>query len=444
MRRVGNSLYSKEEKKLEGYLNKLDEIEIPETALDQAIEAGFHRAKQERKPRKGWIMTVALAAILLLGFFTTIRISPAFANYIAEIPGMEKIVELIRHDKGLMTAIENEYYQELGVSVDKNGLEVVIDGAIADENGLVLFYTLNTDEKQKEISTGEPSLTALDGGKMVVGTISYGFPHHSEKGEYSYSGTLEYFFQEPLTAREFQLDLTVEGDTVDEEVSLTFKLQDEISPKKTYTLNETVTIEGQQIHFLDAIVYPLRVAVHVKMDPENTKKLLEFEDLRLVDENGETWSKINNGTTASKISDDETIYYLQSNYFNEPEKLFLVFNKIQAVEKEHSAVVVDTEKGEILSQPNGNKLRDLEIRGSNIGFSLYTKEEFHYGLFSEVTDGEGKKIDIDSSWSRVSDDGGINQVGVSIPNLRKYPNPISLELSFFPAWIEGEGKIRIK
>lgn len=438
-------MFTNEENRLEEYKKKLDEIEVPEKALDLAIEAGLRRAKKERKPRTKWMLTAAMAAILILGFFGTIRVSPAFANYIAEIPGMEKIVELIRHDKGMMTAIENDYYQELGVSVEKNGLEVVIDGAIADENGLILFYTLNTDEKQKNITTGEPDLRVLDGGKMVISSISYGFPHHSEKGEYSYSGTLEYFFQEPLTAREFQLDFNVEGDTVEEDVNLEFRLPDEISPKKTYPLNETATIEGQKIHFLEAVVYPLRVAVHVKLDPENTKELLEFEDLRLVDENGETWSKINNGTTASRISDDETIYYLQSNYFNEPEKLYLAFNRIQAVDKKTDAVVIDTEKKIILSQPPGNKLRDLEIRGNDVLFNLYTEKEFHYGLFLEVTDGEGNKIENDSSfWSSYREEESRQSMGITIPKLDSYPNPISLELSFYPEWIKGEGKIRIK
>lgn len=438
-------MFTNEENRLEEYKKKLDEIEVPEKALDLAIEAGLRRAKKERKPRTKWMLTAAMAAILILGFFGTIRVSPAFANYIAEIPGMEKIVELIRHDKGMMTAIENDYYQELGVSVEKNGLEVVIDGAIADENGLILFYTLNTDEKQKNITTGMPRLTTLDEGDMVIGTISGGFPHHSEKGEYSYSGTFEYFFQEPLTAREFQLDMKVEGDTVEKDVSLTFKLPDEISPKKTYPLNETITIEGQKIHFLEATVYPLRVAVHVKMDPSNTKKLLEFEDLRLVDENGETWSKIKNGTTASKISDDETIYYLQSNYFNEPEKLFLVFNKIQAVDKKTDAVVIDTEKEIILSQPPGNKLRDFEINGNEVVFNLYTEKEFNYDLFLGGTDAEGNKIYNNSSlWYGYQEDKSHQKIGINFPKLNSYPNPISLELSFYPAWIKGEGKIRIK
>src|ERR1700730_16497879 len=65
-------------------------------------------------------------------------------------------------------------------------------------------------------------------------------------------------------------------------------------------------------------------------NPHNTKRILNFDDLRLVDENGTTWNKINDGETAKQISKDESIIYLQSNYFRNPKKLSLVINKIQA------------------------------------------------------------------------------------------------------------------
>jgi hypothetical protein len=39
---------------------------------------------------------------------------------------------------------------------------------------------------------------------------------------------------------------------------------------------------------------------------------------------------------------------------------------------------------------------------------------------------------------------GETEIGVHMPGLTDEMSPISLELSFFPAWIEGEGKIQIK
>lgn len=347
------------EKKLEDYINNL---EVPEEKLDDAIFAGFQKAKREKVRLKGkkWWLSVAMVAVLMLVFFTSIRVSPAFANYVSEIPGMEKIVELIRHDKGMMTAIEYDYYQKIGVSEKKNGIEVVIDGAIADENGMVLFYTLNTDKKQTEIMMDNVVLKSLDGEELDFASSSFGTPHYSEKGEKTFNGTIDYYFEKPLKAREFQLDIELEG----EKYTIPFSLKEELKAKKTYSINQTVTIDGQKIQILEATVYPLRVAVQIKMDPKNTKKLLVIEELRLVDENGESWSKIKNGVTGTVMSENEQIYYLQSNYFKEPKELYLAFNKIQAVDKEFAEVVLDTEKEEILKQPKGDKLRDMKITGN--------------------------------------------------------------------------------
>lgn len=427
------------EKKLEEYINSL---EVPEEKLDDAIFAGFQKAKREKVRLKGkkWWLSAAMVALLVLVFFTSIRVSPAFANYVSEIPGMEKIVELIRFDKGKINAIENDYYEKIGASIKKNGIEVVIDGAIADESGLVLFYTLNTDEIQTEIMMDNVALRNGNGKEVENYALSYGGPHYSEKGEKSFNGTIEYFFPEkPFLDRELQLEIKLRG----EKYTFPLSLKSDIKAKKTYAINQTVTIEGQNINILDATVYPLRVAVHMKMAPNNTKKLLELEDIRLVDENGEAWTKIKDGVNGSFISDNERIYYLQSNYFKEPKELYLAFNKIQAVDKEYDNVIVDFEKSEVLKQPKGERIRNLETSKYHVRFDFYTEEEFPYELISEAKDANGRDIDIEStSWEGYQE--GHTNIRMGLSNLTKYTNPISLKLSYFPEWIEGEAKIRIK
>ncbi|MDH4615729.1 DUF4179 domain-containing protein [Brevibacillus sp. AY1] len=47
------------------------------------------------------------ASALLVGFFFSIRLSPVVAAYVSHIPGMEKLVDLIRDDKGLQRATES-------------------------------------------------------------------------------------------------------------------------------------------------------------------------------------------------------------------------------------------------------------------------------------------------------------------------------------------------
>jgi hypothetical protein len=116
-------MFDREEEKLKEFGQSLDKTSISEDELDAAIMKGFLQAKEGgvRKRRSiKWAFSAALVAIILLTFVTTIRVSPAFAAYVSNIPGMEKIVEIISNDKGMMMAIENDYYQEIGEYVEKD------------------------------------------------------------------------------------------------------------------------------------------------------------------------------------------------------------------------------------------------------------------------------------------------------------------------------------
>jgi len=438
-------MYEKEEQQLKQWYQN---IEVPVELVDEAIFTGYQKAVVERKRqsrlKKTWV-TLAAAVIILVGFFTSIRLSPAFADYITVFPGMEKIVDLIRNDKGKLLAVANKYYEKIGVSQEKNELKMTIDGAIMDENGLVLFYTIDSKEKLKDLRMEDVQIESMDGEKLNLGSVSMGSPLDWDKSTTSYSDMFEFYFQSPSKAKKLQLKVSVvNGQKLKEEFNLKFDLKKKVQKKKSYILNKAVTIEGQKFSFLDADVYPLRVAVHVKMDPANTKRILSFEDLRLVDESGEIWNKINNGVTASLISPDEAIIYLQSNYFREPKELYLVVNKMQAIDKDEVKVIVDTKKSQILRQPAGDYLSNVRMQGDDLLFNLQTKKEFNSFLFSNITDGNGKEIVSTTGFMGGRNEKGITEIGINIPGLKNQNSPISLELTSYPSWIEGEGKIKIK
>lgn len=438
-------MFEKEEKMLGEMKNNLDSIPIPISQLDQAILFGFQNAKhQERNPKKRiWILSSLAAAILLIAFLSVIRVSPAFAYYISSIPVMEKIVKFIRHDKGLMSAVENDYAQEINVTKEKNGLKVTIDSAIADENGLVVFYTIESKNKQKTFDMEEVELKSGDGVNFTTNTFSYSNHNSFDEPKKKVSNSLEFFFQEPLKTKKFVMNMMVSTDEQIESFKIPFSIEKPIKTKKSFDLNETVLVEGQKITIKNVTIYPLRVAVHVVMDPTNRKKLFAFEDLRLVDENGESWTKISNGTTASFLNDHEQILYLQSNYFREAKELYLAFSKIQAVDKDEAYVLVDTNKQQILKQPKGNilSLSDEKMEHNDLVFALNVKEDFHYHIFNSIRDVNGKDIFVGTSYSSYTED-HKQLMGVTLPD--HYTNPLRLEMSFYPTWIEGDVKIRIQ
>lgn len=435
-------MFKREEEQLNHLKQEYENTPVSLDALDKAIITGFNRAKaEEKKPnrKKKSFLSLLAVAILIIGLFSTIRVSPAFASYISSLPGMEKIVEMIRDDKGRVAAVENQYYQEIGVHEKNDSMQVTIDGAISDEMGIVLFYTLESDEKMNGLMMDEVELKALNGTSLNSATTTFGHPHFSDEKKNSFNGTIEFFFQAPLTTKDFVVDIEVKG----KQFSLPFTLND-YKAKKVYPVHQTLELEGEKINIEKVTIYPLRAVVHLKMDPNNKKHILHLEDLRLVDENNEVWGTILNGITKSGDKDTEQEIYLQSNYFKEPKELYLVLNKAQAIEKNGASIIVDIEKLEILKQPVGNKLDNLRKENGGLYFDLHTKEEFNYFIFSKVTDAQGNEIDVSSTSMSISEERGVRRVGINLPAIKSSQNPITVELSFYPQWIKGEDKIKVK
>lgn len=435
-------MFEKEKEQLTNLKKEFDHVPISLDSIDNAILTGFQKAKvEERKSfrKKRSIYSFLAAALLILGLFSTIRISPAFASYISEIPGMEKIVNLIRDDKGRMAAVENKYYQEQGIYDEVGDLKVTIDGTIADEMGIVLFYSIESKHKLKEVMFDDVKIRAKDGTVLDEAYISFGDVGSSDKGDTKFSGEIEYFFEVPIEAKDYIIDLKLK----DIELSIPFTLK-EFKKKKEYKVGKSMELEGQIINIDKVTIYPLRAVVKLKMNDENEKYIMQFDDLRLVDENNEVWGNITNGVTGSGDKNTEREVFLQSNYFKEPKELYLVLNSAQAINKKNAVIVVDTEKMMILKQPDGNKLRNVRKEDGQLIFDMHTKKPFHYGIFSTVTDAQGKEIKVHSQSMGTEEEKGTTRLGIDLPPIGHSQNPLTIDLSYYPEWIKGNEKIRIK
>lgn len=57
--------------------------------------------------------------------------------------------------------------------------------------------------------------------------------------------------------------------------------------KEVYAVNRTMEIDGQKITFEKVIIYPTRIALYIHYDPLNSKKILGYPDIGIVDEKGD-------------------------------------------------------------------------------------------------------------------------------------------------------------
>ncbi|MFC7365588.1 MULTISPECIES: DUF4179 domain-containing protein [Bhargavaea] len=431
----------REVERLRSMKEQLDIIPIPEEALSDAIRAGVRQAENQyarKKTTQRFIWPSAAVAVLLLAFVMTIRISPAFAHAVSSLPGMSMIVEMIQYDKGLRAIIDNEYYEEIH-STDSDGtVTVTLNGVIVDQSGMVISYTVDSTTGMKDPQIDKIEL--YSGNELLEHQgISFNYP--SEDGKMSNEQLIQYNFTEPLPtdSQEFELKLSIR-DTEDHQFSLPFTTRKPVAEGKIYDLNRSVTIDGQKLTIESITVHPLKVTVRIKEDPDNTMDVLQYEDLRIENGDGEVWSRIANGMTATRDEEGTDIYFLQSNYFEQPDLMVFRMNRIQAIGKTER-LVVDTLTGEVLETPSDGKLEVTELSPTLVETKLKTGHEFGYGYLQEAVDAEGKSIELTSSGSWQIDDFSYGDMKFENGD---YVNPITIKFFAYPNYIEGDVTIRLE
>lgn len=452
-------MFKQEEEQLISLKEKHQHIQVPDQ-IDQYIHIGLEQArKSKRRKQRTVFSTIAVATILFL-FVISVRVSPVFASYAGQIPGLDRLVELIRGDKGLESALKNNFVQLIGKSVTHDGITFTVDEIIADESKMILFYTIESDETHNYFMFSDLTITDED-GEDIAAVVSYG--SHSDDIEKSkkVSGKVDVEFGQDTNLPE-QIHISADIDagnstsyTPDNQswdISFTVDHDRFANQKDIYSINETVIVEGQKVTFKEIIVYPTKIAIHVIYDEQNSKKLFGFDDLAIINENGEEWASITNGITGQEISDYEEVLYMQSNFFEQPKELHLQFSSIRAMDKDKLDVIVDIEQEQLLKKPN-DQLELLDVSTSNSSASLEFKikrsEEFmddvlYYIFAHQYHDESGNEHETLSAFgTRTGDDESeyINTLQVRKPDSG---SKVTLKLTDYPTRISGDIKLRVK
>ena len=436
-------MYEQEEQSLSKLKNDLKKISLPIEKADEAILSGFLKAKREKnlvKKKQKRLVGLAIAAIIIIFFVTSIRISPTFANALSTIPGMEWMIGFIEQDKGFSAIIENDYYQKVDVSETKGDLTLTIDGVIMDESGMNVFYTLKST---KPLTGGEIKyINLLNKEEFPQHSRSYNvyFPDDIQN---EFQDMVEYQFVNSFSFEEltFNFELVTVMDNQEIKFLIPFELKENVKKNITYPINQVVEVENQKITIEEIIVYPLRIGVKVAFDPANTKEILGFEDMRLENEKEEVWSSIKNGTVMRHISENEKTFYLQSNYFEKTKEIYLCINKLMAIDKEDAMVIVDTEASKLIKSPKDGKLKLGKTSENQIEFYMESNSENHFSLFSYAIDADGKELSI--STELMTSTNNEKRWELHLENT-VYKNPLRLELFAYPNYIEGDVKIEVK
>ena len=390
-------------------------------------EARFkRRIVKEKRKKKALISSItALAASIL--FVLLINTNTAFANAVAEFPVIGKLVEYVRFDKSLRKAIENEYVQEVNLAAWDGNNRLLLPYVIADEKKLILFFQMPEEFKQESnqwINIFRKNMKNGSTGEDVEG-YGYSASGLSFEGREENFGFImqDYHFPEGGLPKSIDLEVEVKIENMLDsgEVSISdnydvksnsyfetmgtfsfhIELEDFVEPK-IYEINEEHKILGQNITVENMKVYPTGTEVNFSFDHENSAfiKGLELEvvqdDYKVLKVNGNGFSATND-TENARMS-----VFVESNYFDKPNKQELLIKGIRLLDKNEEFITVDIDNKTITPNIEGMELKQVIMKSDSatLIFSTQITEDDNFGMFNhDYKDTEGNEYRLNGEGS---------------------------------------------
>lgn len=143
--------------------SSLETILVPTQKLDQIIDDTLFNKPVQKKKSKKRFYQVAAAAVLILGVGTTSMISsPAFANFVAQIPVIGNVFGYFETDDYESYA---RFSESVGLSQSSEGIDIDIDQAVFDGTSVTLSFILKSENPLGDALQikGHPVVKGVDG-----------------------------------------------------------------------------------------------------------------------------------------------------------------------------------------------------------------------------------------------------------------------------------------
>jgi len=426
------------------YAELIDSVPM-ETLQPEAQLNAYKRFTKQRTRHKRLIRFTIAASILMILFIGSIRVSPAFANAVAQLPGLKPLVNMIALDKGIEDILNNEYYEEINASQTIDGKTVTITGVVADESGMIISYKLNSNEDLANFSGMET--TVKQNGQLVNASVGSSWTAKPE-GTYEAEDTIDVVASQGMdySSKDFELLLSFH-DHPETVFDIPFTLKNEVKESKRYAINKDLMVDGQRLTIHELVISPIRSELKMSIDASNSKKILNFGDIRILDEHQEEWGKIKNGYAGfGNYEDDIFSILLESNYFRIPESITIELREIEAIDKTDQFIVVDFDKKLIINQPEKINI-ELEIKDNyEIQYKIepYKKNE-HKAVFDHFIDAKGNIFNSYSTSISEYEDYMLIGEFFDLKNAEKLPvNPVKLAVSRYEEYLTGVGRIQVE
>lgn len=434
--------YESLETRLQTRKTEYDTISVPNSSTSLAVQTGINQARRKHKIRMRWVMSSISVAAFVLLFTGCILVSPTFASFMKQIPGMKGIVNVIIPDKGVMTAINHSLLQKVGITDEHDGISFTVEGIITDKSRMVIFYKI---KGLKDAPKSSYSIDLLDENGIRLPVVFSSSATNSVIEDQVFSDVIDAKFPSDIDPPDkFSVVLTPEDKTLFAQWKVTTSVDKNLTKgmEKNININETLTLDGQNIHIKQATIYPTHLVLDVQFDPHNTKQIFGLSELQLVDEQGNIWR------TNSSTGEGTRSIHFESMYFSIPKKLTLQGSGFSGMDRSELDFSFNLNSKELVGAPTGLKFVKTEVEDKNLIITfdiLFNMKNSFIPTFTEVKDSADhsfKVISIDRDWTD-SPDKTYSRTIYTIENGAVLKDEIKIQLSTYPMKVNAPFSLEI-
>ena len=350
------------------------------------------RARRGRTLRFLGVPAASLGG-LLTAFVLLVNLSLPFALACVNTPFLRELMAAVAFSPSLKTMLENDFIQPVELTAEGGGAKMTLHYIAYDGSEVHLFYTASWNGSNRvEVI---PEYCGADGKPLESISYSSGIP--PEKGELGYLNLHFYaretperlgmkvgFFprEEALTGEPAPPAPMEEWDNPDDwsreepaavlEFDLHFDPQF-IRAKKVFTPRTDLEVDGQTITLERITIYPTGTELEFSDHPENTAWLRGI-DLWLEHGRGDRYENRRNGVVSSGGTGNfRPIYWLESLYFEEGDKLTLCISDAKWLDKGWETATLDLVEPTRSRLPEGVSLDRVERRNGDVKLSFTTR-----------------------------------------------------------------------
>lgn len=359
--------------RLQEYQELISKSNIIPEALDDVVLRAHRRVKFRRiYSRFGQI---AVFIVIAIGIFTiSVNSSLKLAYAVGKIPILSDLAKKLTLSPSLKAAIDNEYVQPMNLSETRNGITVRVEYIIVDKKQVNIFYNINGsyDDEWK---------IGLQNNKELEYTTSY-FAGAEEPGELRRL-TIDIHSQNVPSSLQLQCKLYkqegIQYEAEDIVAVYDFDLQFDpnyIDQGEAIAIEKWLELDGQQIYFDQAGIYPTHFQLDLKDNEKNTAWLKSLY-FRIVDEALAVPESSQNGITAlgSVNSPFMASHRLDSNYFSQAKLFQLEIIGAEWLDKDFQSVTINLESNTANHLPQGVQL--MHCNKTRGGWDIVFKVKRH-------------------------------------------------------------------